>query len=117
MPVFISLVVSLLSGMTAFLNLSDLAVRHRTAAENLNALWRNCRNWETDFPDVSFCEAAVTAVQGYRARLNDINGDAPQIPKWAWKATQRQRDEGSVSYAGERRAPRAGFVARLLGRS
>lgn len=76
-PVFVSLAVSLLSGMTAFLNLNDLAIRHRTAAENLNALWRNCRYCETDFPDASFCEAAVKAVQGYRARLNDINGDAP----------------------------------------
>lgn len=100
-PVFISLAASLLSGMTAFLNLGDLAIRHRTAAENLNALWRNCRNWETDFPDASFCEAAVKAVQGYRARLNGINCDAPQIPKWAWKATRKQREEGSVSYRNE----------------
>ena len=115
-PVFISLVVSLLSGMTAFLNLSDLAIRHRTAAENLNALWRNCRNWETDFPDASFCEAAVKAVQGYRARLNDINGDAPQIPKWAWRATRRQREEGSVSYRGEQRRSPPGFIARLFSR-
>jgi hypothetical protein len=115
-PVFISLVVSLLSGMTAFLNLSDLAIRHRTAAENLNALWRNCRNWETDFPDATLCEAAVKAVQGYRARLNDINGDAPQIPKWAWKATHRQREEGSVSYNGEQRETAPGITARLFGR-
>lgn len=97
-PVFISLMVSILSGMTAFLNLNDLATRHRTAAENLHALWRNCINWKTDFPDASSCDDAVKAAQSYRERLNDINKDAPQIPKWAWKGARRQRVAGSVSY-------------------
>ena len=97
-PVFLSLVVSLLSGLTAFLNLNETASRHRNAAENLNALWRDCRNWATDFPDASHCEAAVKRVQLYRQRLNEINRDAPQIPRWAWKSVQKQRKEGSVSY-------------------
>lgn len=114
-PVFISLVVSILSGMTAFLNLNDLAIRHRTAAANLNALWRNCVNWKTDFPDSSFCEEAVKTVQGYRARLNEINSDAPQIPRWAWKSVQKQRDEGSVSYGNANFQRRAGRLGWLLG--
>jgi hypothetical protein len=58
----------------------------------------------------------VKAVQGYRARLNDINGDAPQIPKWAWRATRRQREDGSVSYRGEWRGSAPGLIARLFGR-
>ena len=97
-PVFISLTVSILSGLTTFLNLNELATRHRTAAENLHALWRNCINWRTDFPDASSCDEAVKAARSYRERLNDINKDAPQIPKWAWKGAQRQRAAGSVSY-------------------
>jgi hypothetical protein len=97
-PIFLSLVVSLLSGLNAFLNLSDLSMRHRGAAENLHALWRNCRNWSTDFPDASSCEKAAKTVQDYRHRLNEINRDAPQIPKWAWKSVNKQRAEGSVSY-------------------
>ena len=97
-PVFISLVVSILSGMTAFLNLNEVATRHRSAAENLHALWRNCINWRTDFPDASSCDEAVKAARSYRERLNDINKDAPQIPKWAWTNAKRQRDAGSVSY-------------------
>lgn len=112
-PVFISLVVSLLSGMTAFLNFSDLAIRHRNAAANLNALWRNCKNWRTDFPDSSFCEQAVKTVQGYRLRLNEINSDSPQIPRWAWKEAQRQRDDGSVAYGNEGRQERKGWWRRL----
>src|SRR5262245_39337801 len=75
--VFFSLVVSLLSGLNAFLNLSDLSMRHRAAAENLHALWRDCKNWSTDFPDASECEKAVETAQAYRRRLNDINRDAP----------------------------------------
>ncbi|AWN49532.1 hypothetical protein DK419_26975 [Methylobacterium terrae] len=103
-PVFLSLIVSLLSGLTAFLNLNETASRHRNAAESLHALWRDCKNWETDFPDASQCEAAVKRVQIYRQRLNEINRDAPQIPRWAWKSVENQRREGSVSYRLEKKA-------------
>ncbi|MEK6320450.1 MAG: SLATT domain-containing protein [Acidobacteriota bacterium] len=94
----LSLIVSILTGLGTFLNFNDLATRHRTAAENLHALWRDCKNWETDFPDHSFCEKAVQAVQQCRKRLNDINRDSPQIPKWAWKSVRVQQEEGSTSY-------------------
>ena len=99
LSVLLSLLVSLLSGLTAFLNLSETATRHRSAAESLHSLWRDCSNWRTDFPDASECKEAVKRVQLYRQRLNDINRDAPQIPKWAWKSVSKQRKEGSVSYA------------------
>jgi hypothetical protein len=98
LPVILSLLVSILSGLGAFLSLSDLSTRHRTAAENLHSLWRDCTNWETDYPDASACEKAVQTAQSYRSRLNEINKDSPQIPKWAWKSVVRQRAEGSVSY-------------------
>lgn len=101
LPIFLSLVISLLSGLNAFLNLSDLSARHRTAAENLHALWRDCKNWRTDFPDATTCEKAMKKAQDYRHRLNEINRDAPQIPKWAWKSVSKQRAEGSVSYNNE----------------
>ena len=98
-PVILSLVVSVLSGLGAFLNFQELASKHRATAENLNALWRDCKNWNTDFPDASSCEKAVQTVQAYRRRLNEINRDAPQIPKWAWLSVKKQRDEGSTRYA------------------
>ena len=101
LPVMLSLIVSVLSGLGAFLNFNELAGKHRTAAENLNALWRDCRNWDTDYPDASMCEKAVQTVQSYRQRLNEINRDAPQIPKWAWRSVKRQRDEGSTRYRAE----------------
>lgn len=97
-PIILSLLVSVLSGLGALLNFNELATKHRTAAENLHALWRDCKNWETDFPDASMCEKAVSAVQGYRKRLNDINRDAPQIPRWAWLSVRKQKDEGSTTY-------------------
>jgi len=100
-PVFIGLIVSLLSGLGTFLNFNELAIKHRTTAENLHGLWRDCKNWETDFPDDSLCEKAVHAAQQYRKRLNDINRDAPQIPKWAWKSVKQQEEEGSTSYKNE----------------
>ncbi len=101
-PVFIGLIVSLLSGLGTFLNYNELAVKHRTAAENLHSLWRDCKNWETDFPDESLCEKAVQAAQQYRKRLNEINRDAPQIPKWAWKSVEKQEKEGSTTYQIDR---------------
>lgn len=108
LPVILGLAVSVLSGLGAFLNLNDLSIQHRTAAENLNSLWRDCKNWDTQFPDVSLCEKAVQAVLGYRNRLNEINKDAPQIPKWAWKSVRKQRLEGSVSYRGDTVETKAG---------
>lgn len=39
LPVVLSLLVSVLSGLGAFLNFNELAGKHRAAAENLNALW------------------------------------------------------------------------------
>lgn len=98
LPIILSLIVSVLSGLGAFLNFNELAMKHRSAAENLNALWRDCKNWDTDFPNCLECEKAMQTVQGYRKRLNEINRDAPQIPKWAWKSVQQQRDEGSTTY-------------------
>jgi len=100
-PVFLGLMVSILSGLGAFLNYNELAIKHRTAAENLHSLWRDCKNWDTDFPDNSLCEKAVQAAQLYRKRLNEINRDAPQIPKWAWKSVQTQKLEGSTRYENE----------------
>lgn len=105
-PIAVSLIVSLLSGLNAFLNLNEVSARHRVAAENLSALWRDCKNWKTDFPDPSTCAKAVECAQAYRARLNEINRDSPQIPKWAWRSVKRQRNEGSVSYASEETKPK-----------
>ena len=96
--VFFSLLVSVLSGLLTFLNFNDLAIKHRTAAENYHALWRDCKNWETDFPDESKLSQAVQMAQQYRRRINDINRDSPQIPKWAWKSVQEQIAEGSTTY-------------------
>lgn len=100
-PVFMGLVISLLSGLGTFLNFSELSMKHRATADNLHSLWRDCKNWETDFPDESLCEKAVHTAQQYRKRLNDINRDSPQIPKWAWKSVKKQKMEGSVAYKSE----------------
>jgi len=100
-PVIMGLIISLLSGLGTFLNFNELSVKHRATAENLHGLWRDCKNWDTDFPDESMCEKAVHAAQQYRKRLNDINRDAPQIPAWAWKSVQKQKDEGSTAYVIE----------------
>jgi len=102
LPVLLSLLISVLSGLGAFMSFNELAIKHRTAAENMHSLWRDCKNWGTDFPDDTLCEKAVQTVQAYRVKLNEINRDAPQIPKWAWKSVQQQRIEGSTSYEDER---------------
>lgn len=102
LPVILSLLVSVFSALGTFLNFNELAQKHRMAAENLNALWRDCKNWDTDFPDAGVCEKAAQTVQTYRQRLNEINRDAPQIPKWAWRSVKKQREEGSTAYSEKR---------------
>lgn len=101
LEIILSLLISVLSGLSAFLNLNEIASQHRNAAESLNSLWRECKNWATDFPDATQCDLAVKKVQTYRQRLNEINRDAPQIPRWAWKSVRQQKKEGSVSYYNE----------------
>jgi hypothetical protein len=82
-----------------FLGLKGLAAQHRNAALSYTEIWRCCKNWRTDFPDESTVREAVQAVRQYRDRLNSINRNSPQLPKWAWQSANRQRAEGSVSYA------------------
>ncbi|WP_143516031.1 MULTISPECIES: SLATT domain-containing protein [unclassified Pseudomonas] len=101
-PVGLSLIVSLLTGVGAFLNFNEMAIKHRSAAESLHSLWRDCLNWKTDFPNSKKVADAVSAVQRYRQRLNDINRDAPQIPYWAYKKGNRQKAQGSTRYIAQK---------------
>lgn len=94
----LSLLVSILSGLVTFLNFNEVASKHRASAQKYHQLWRNCKNWRTDFPDDSANSKAKEVVQKYRELLNEINNEAPQIPKWAWKSTQKQKEEGSTRY-------------------
>lgn len=96
--VLLSLLVAILSALSALLNYNDLAIRHRTAAQKYHALWRKCINWRTDFPSESEAFDATKTAKLYRERLNEINHDSPQIPKWAWKSVSAQQKEGSTSY-------------------
>lgn len=94
----LGLLVAILSGLVTFLNLNEVASKHRAAAQKYHQLWRKCKNWRTDFPDDTTNEKAKETVQKYRESLKEINNDSPQIPKWAWKNTQKQQDEGSTKY-------------------
>ena len=96
----LSLSVPILTGLSTFLNLNDIASKHRSAAQRYHQLWRKCKNWQTDFPDDTTNEQAKQTAVKYRTEINDINNDSPQIPKWAWKNTQKQQDEGSTRYEG-----------------
>jgi len=47
-------------------------------------------------------EKIVRYVAGISRRLNEINRDSPQIPKWAWKSVKKQQEEGSTTYKADR---------------
>lgn len=98
----LSLIVSLLSGLVTFLNFNEIASKHRVAAQRYQQIWRKCKNWHTDFPDDTKNEDARKMAQQYREELNEINLESPQIPKWAWKSTQKQQNEGSTKYEKEK---------------
>lgn len=97
-PMLLGLIVSILSGIGTFLNFSDLAIKHRTAAENYHALWKKCLHWKTDFPNLSDAQEAAKKARLYRERIIEINGSSPPIPKWAWKGVDSQKEEGSTTY-------------------
>ena len=100
-PIFLSLIVAIMSALATLLNYNELAIRHRIAAQNYHSLWRYCKNWKTDFPDDSIVKEAIESVKQYRERLNDINRNSPQIPNWAWSSVSRQQKQGSTSYKSD----------------
>jgi hypothetical protein len=102
-PRLLALVVTILTGLDLFLGFKGLAAAHRNAALSYQEVWRHCKNWRTDFPDEAQAQQAAEAAKQYRDRLNSINRNSPQLPKWAWRSVSRQRLEGSVSYAFELR--------------
>lgn len=97
----LSLVVAVSTGVSTFLNYNELAAQHRKAALKYQEVWRNCKNWETDFPDDTDLMNAKTTVQNYRNEMTSINQESPQIPKWAWKSVSKQIKEGSTKYNNE----------------
>jgi len=103
-PRLLALVVTILTSLDLFLGFKGLAAAaHRNAALSYQEVWRHCKNWRTDFPDEAQADEAAQAAKQYRDRLNSINRNSPQLPKWAWKSVGRQRAEGSVSYTMESR--------------
>ena len=98
LKICLSLIVAISSGVSTFLNFNELASQHRKAALNYQEVWRNCKNWETDFPDDTDIVNAKILVQTYRNRMTAINQESPQIPKWAWKSVDKQIKEGSTTY-------------------
>lgn len=97
-PPFIALLVTLVAGLDLMLGLKNLVASHRNAALSYQEVWRHCKNWSTDYPDYHSAEKAAQSAREYRDRLNSINRNSPQLPKWAWRSVSEQRAEGSVSY-------------------
>lgn len=89
-PMILALAVSLLSGLGAWLNYSDLSNKHRVASDNYHALWLKCCHWNTDFPDVEFAKDAARAAQIYRERIIEITCASPPIPSTVWSRVGRK---------------------------
>lgn len=93
----LSIVVPALSATITFLNLNDIVLSHRTAAQRYNELWRKCKGWVADFPDDSNNIKAKETVRKYREELIYINKDSPQIPSWAKKGIDNAKLDTSVN--------------------
>lgn len=99
------LATSILTTVGYSLNFGDLATRHRVAAHKYQDVWRQCKNWKTDFPSHEDAACACTRAKQMRDRLNEINKESPQIPEWAWRSVDVQRAAGSTAYDVEGTAP------------
>src|ERR1035441_6590113 len=95
LPIIFSLATSILTAVGYFLNYGDLANRHRSAGQKYQEVWRQCKNWKTDFPGCDHAEGACSLARRMRERLNEVNKESPQIPEWAWRSVDHQREKGS----------------------
>ncbi|MGB0660823.1 MAG: SLATT domain-containing protein [Mangrovicoccus sp.] len=78
LPVFIALFLAALNAFEAKAGYDRIYEAHLSAAQKYHALWRECRNWESDFP-TGDGEEFHLYVKSVRRRLNDINHDSPHI--------------------------------------
>lgn len=100
LPIFFGLLSTAFTTLNYFFDFSNLAEKHRIAAHKYQSIWRQCQNWNTDFPTEEFVLDAQDRVSKIRDRLTEINSESPQIPRWAWKSVDKQKSEGSTTYDG-----------------
>ena len=98
LPIILSMVVAVLSSLGPLLKYGEKAIKNKSAAQKYHALWRNCLNWETDYPDKSMVKEAVQAARNYRELINEINRESPSIPDWAWDKVEKVEKKGGTEY-------------------
>lgn len=91
-PIFIALLLAGLNAFEAKAGYDRDYDEHLWAAKKYHSLWRECKNWESDFSDAT-SEDFHAFVVGIRNRLNSINCDSPHITIFQQKEIEAFREK------------------------
>ncbi|GHS91359.1 hypothetical protein FACS1894174_05270 [Bacteroidia bacterium] len=98
-----SLTITLLgAGLTLWPLVKDYsgkAVNHRRFAEEYNSVWKQCKNWQTDYPDEKNILDAKSNVHSIRERVISINNLSPATQGKDYEKGIKNRTSGSYDYS------------------
>jgi hypothetical protein len=101
LAVALSILVTILTTLTTFLNPNEQENAHTTAAHAYDRLNNDARMFATiECWSANATEEVLTAkLFELVERKNKLNQDSPQIPPWAWKDAQARIAKGETTYA------------------
>lgn len=84
---------SMLIGIQTFINCSELAEKHLSAAVKCGALRRSIEELLVMMQDGRLSEGCEREINMIRTQVNDLASNSPNVSKKIWKAAKRVMDE------------------------
>ncbi|MEH2609606.1 SLATT domain-containing protein [Bradyrhizobium sp. AZCC 1693] len=101
----LSILVTILTTLTTFLNPNEKENAHITAAHAYDRLNNDARMFSTIecWRDNATEEALTAKLFELVERRNKLNADSPQIPPWAWAKAQERIKKGETTFAVDKK--------------
>ncbi|WP_247176571.1 SLATT domain-containing protein [Escherichia coli] len=104
--ILISIVSTTLTALNTSLNPSKRAALHKSSANEYNKLKNEVRifrellisNYDFTDDDTNIEQVLVEKLTIYSDRRNQLNASSPNIPRWAYKKTQHDVNQGFTNY-------------------
>lgn len=98
----IALSVAALTALFTFLNPSDRAARHLSAANAYNALRNDARMfYQIEFRQDTPIDDLSESLKSLNERRNRLNSESAQIPRWAYDRGKKGILAGEADYTGD----------------
>lgn len=99
----LSLAVAILSGISTFLNPNDRENAHLSAAHGFDKLNNDSRLfWSVDCWQEDSDAVLTTKLKELVDRKNELNGNSPQIPDWAYRKAKAGIEAGEAQFEVDR---------------